>query len=80
MAYSERKLIHIAPDKVGIFRQLLESYENIALFTVLERKTAILKLMFSKDQEYIVEKTLKNIQSTVPFNISQWPFNDHTKK
>lgn len=36
----------MAPQDTGLFRRLLEAYDNLAYFTVLETDTALLKLVF----------------------------------
>lgn len=66
-------LVRLDPAHVGLFRFLLEGYENLALFTVLERKTALLKLLFSPHSLTAVRAALADIAETVPLRVSDWP-------
>jgi hypothetical protein len=52
---------------------LLEAYENLAYFTVLERKTAMLKLVFSPHQRENTLRALEEISLSVPLSIREWP-------
>ncbi|MEG2172279.1 MAG: DUF4911 domain-containing protein [Desulfovibrionaceae bacterium] len=61
------------PSQVGMFRFLLEGYDNLAYFTVLERRTALLKLVFSPHREYFVREALAQIAGTVDVKIQEWP-------
>lgn len=70
---SLRLLITLAPEKVNLFRFLLESYENLAFFTVLNRKTALLKVVFSSHQEEEVRKVLADMATCVPLEMTEFP-------
>lgn len=70
-------LARIAPQDVAMFRFLLEAQDNLAIFTVLERNTALLKIMFAPEFRGEVEKALEAIGQTVPLLISPWPFEQH---
>lgn len=48
--YSDKVLVSVPPQHVGMFRFLLEGYDNIASFTVLDRAEALLKVFFSPHQ------------------------------
>ncbi|MEI3479629.1 MAG: DUF4911 domain-containing protein [Bilophila sp.] len=47
---SDKLLVTLPPQQVGMFRFLLEGYDNIASFTVLDRSEALLKVFFSPHQ------------------------------
>jgi hypothetical protein len=72
-ASSTRLLVHLAPQEVGLFRFLLESYDNLAGFTVLNRKTALLKVFFSPHQEQAARAALSAIAQIVGLQVSEWP-------
>ncbi|WP_165079352.1 MULTISPECIES: DUF4911 domain-containing protein [unclassified Desulfovibrio] len=72
--HSGRLLVRLAPGDVAIFRFFLEAYENLALFTVLERKAALLKVVFSPRQEDAVRRALAEIGASVPLAVGDWPF------
>ena len=72
--HSGRLLVRLAPADVALFRFLLEAYENLAFFTVLERKTALLKVVFSPQQEDAVRAALAAIGASVPLTVADWPF------
>ena len=50
-ARSARLLVRLAAEDTALFRFLLEGYDNTAYFTVLEPRTALLKLVFSPHRE-----------------------------
>ncbi len=65
--YSSCLYIEIDPSQVGMFRFLLEAYDNLALFTVLDKYKAILKVFYSPHQEKEVRERLKDMTSIVDF-------------
>ena len=71
---SDFLLIRLAREHTALFRFLLESYENLAYFTVLERKTALLKLVFSPHQRGNALRALEEIALSVPLDAGEWPF------
>lgn len=72
--HSGRLLVCIASQQVGLFRFLLEAYDNLALFTVIDKHVATLKLLFSPHQEKEVHVALDAMRQTVPFTVEKWPF------
>lgn len=72
--HSGRLLVRLAPGDVALFRFLLEAYDNLALFTVLERKTALLKVIFSPHQEDAARAALAEIAASLPLRVEDWPF------
>lgn len=70
---SECVLVRTAPDQVHLFRFLLEGYENLALFTVLNRKTGLLKVVFSPHQRAETLAALEAMGAVVPVRIEPWP-------
>ena len=72
--HSGRLLVRLAPKDVALFRFLLEAYENLAFFTALERRTALLKVMYSPQQEKAVRAALAEIGVSVPLVLEEWPF------
>lgn len=69
----KRLLVRIGPRDVAMFRFLLEAHDNLAIFTVLERDTALLKVMFTPASHAAVLKALEAIGKTVPLQILPWP-------
>ena len=57
-----------------MFRFLLETYDNLASFTVLERRPALLKVFFSPHQEQAARQALADISRTVSLDVQDWPF------
>ena len=72
--HSGRLLVRLAPQDVALFRFLLEAYENLAFFTTLERRTALLKVMYSPQQENAVRAALAEIGESVSLVMEEWPF------
>ncbi len=71
--YSDRLLVSLPPQHVGMFRFLLEGYDNRASFTVLDRSEALLKVFFSPHQHAEARSALEEIASTLPLSIREWP-------
>ena len=73
---SGRLLLRLTPEHIALFRFLLESYDNLAYFTVLERRTALLKLVFSPQRERAVRRALAEMARSLPFTAEDWPLPD----
>ena len=71
--FSGRLLVTLAPQQVGMFRFLLESHENLAAFTVLDRHAALLKVFYSPHQEQAVLRALSGIGESMPLRLAPWP-------
>lgn len=65
---SERLYIRLTPPNTRIFRYLLEGYEGVAYTSIVERKTSVVKIKYSKDQEKDVQETLEEIRTIVDFD------------
>lgn len=72
--YSRSLLARIAPADIALFRFLLESYDHLAYFTVLEKDTAILRIVYSPHCEKSVRRALDDMAQTVSFTLAEWPF------
>lgn len=70
---SGRLLVRVAPSQVGMFRFLLEAYEHVAYFTVLNKYEALLKIVFSPHRERAARQALKEIGWSLPIAIREWP-------
>lgn len=70
---SMRLLVSLPPDRVGLFRFLLEACDNLASFTVLDRREALLKVLFSPHQERDVQRMLEDIGESIPLVVRPWP-------
>ncbi len=70
---SGRLYIQLAPSDVALFRFLLEANDNLALFTVVQRKKAILLLRFSPDQEQEVQEFLTQAKTEMEIEIVYAP-------
>ncbi len=67
-------IVRLATKDVAMFRFLLEAYENLACFTVLEKRPALLKLMFAAESRDTVIASLNEISRTIRLEWSEWPF------
>lgn len=70
---SEYLLLRLRPSHVAMFRFLLEAYENLAMFTVLDRREALLKVFFAPGSKELVHAALGEISQSLPISISPWP-------
>jgi len=64
-----RLYLHLPSGQVGLFRFLLEAHDNLALFTVLDRHRAAVRLSFPPDQEAAVREALARIAEEVPLQV-----------
>ena len=71
---SGRLLVRLAPQHTALFRFLLEAYDHTAYFTVLEPKTALLKIIFSPHLEKETRQALAEMSCSLPFELLEWPF------
>lgn len=70
---SFKLLVQLKPKDIAMFRFLLEGYDNLANFTVLERSTALLKVSASPHAKEQLKQTLAEINEVIPLNLSSWP-------
>jgi hypothetical protein len=55
---SARRYVRVPTQRIALFRFLLEACDNLALFTVADRRTGALLLRYSPDQEREVDEFL----------------------
>lgn len=72
-ARSARLLVRLAAEDTALFRFLLEGYDNTAYFTVLEPRTALLKLVFSLHREEALRRALAEMAESLDFSVEPWP-------
>ena len=70
---SLRFLVRLAPRDVAMFRFLLEAYDHLAYFTVLDARETLLSVVCSPHQEYAVRRTLEDISERLPLHYEPWP-------
>ncbi len=70
---SDYCLVRIAPAKVGMFRFLLEAYEHIAYFSVLNKQEALLKIVYSPHRARAAKDALNEIAQSLDMQILPWP-------
>ncbi|MDD6181359.1 MAG: DUF4911 domain-containing protein [Desulfovibrionaceae bacterium] len=78
--FSRSLLIRLAPEQTGMFRFLLEAYDNLAYFTVLEKDTALLRLLFSPHDGQNVRRALDDMARSIPFRVEEWPFGEDDRE
>ena len=70
---SSRKLERLESSPVAMCRFWLEAHDNLALFTVLERRPALLMLLFAEESRNRVLEILKGISASLPICWEDWP-------
>lgn len=70
---SSKVYIKVKPRDMAMFRFLLEGYDGLALFTVLENSACLLKVLYSPHQEEELKRALMNIQELVPLDYIETP-------
>ena len=73
---SRRFLVRLVPQDVAMFRFLLEAYDNLAYFTVLDAGEALLSVVCSPHQEDTLRRALDDMGSHLPLRYEPWPFNN----
>ncbi len=71
---SKELLVRLAPSQVGMFRFLLEAYEHIAYFSVINKQEALLKIVFSPHRERATLQALEEIGQSLAIEILPWPY------
>lgn len=69
MTRSAAIYIRIPPHEIGMFRFLLEAYENLALATTIDRHMAILKVRFARESRTRLDRAILDIGRTIPIEI-----------
>ena len=69
---SLRFLVRLTPKDVGFFRFLLEAHDNLAYFTVLDPREALLVLVCSPHQEQGVLACLDAMEQSLDLSYSPW--------
>ena len=57
--------LRLPAERTALFRFLLEAYENVAYFTVLDRREALIKVVFSPHMREQAEAALADIARSV---------------
>ena len=70
---SVRFLARLAPQDVAMFRFLLEGYDNLAYFTVLDATEALLSVVASPHQEDALRQALTDIGGVLSLRCEPWP-------
>ena len=70
---SLRFLVRLSPQDVAMFRFLLEAYDNLAYFTVLDAREALVTVICSPHQEDAARLALGGIGEHLPLRVEPWP-------
>ena len=52
----------IRPENIGFFKSILESYEDVGIFSVLDGKQGMIELIYSVSFENDVEEIIADMQ------------------
>ena len=55
------KLYRINPEGIGFFKAILESYEDLAIFSVLDGKVGLIELIYPVHFESDLEKIMSDM-------------------
>lgn len=64
--WSARRYVRVARKDVALFRFLLEAWDNLALFTVVDRTANVLLLRYSPHQERELGEFLDAARELIP--------------
>ncbi len=65
MIVSKYMYFRLPPEQVGLFRFLLEAYENVGYFTVVDRRAAWLRLVYTEEMEDVFRGVLAEVEGTI---------------
>jgi len=71
--YSKRLYLQIDRKDIALFKFFLEGYDNLAYLTVVDKKKAVLQLVFSYEFEELVYDFIKNLSQEITVKIVYEP-------
>jgi len=71
--WSARTYVQIDPSKTGMFRFLLEGYDNLGIFTVANKFKGILQLRYSPHLKREIETFLKAVATEMDIKVLPVP-------
>ncbi len=71
---SAQLLVQVPAHQVGLFRFLLEAYEHVAYFSVINRHKALLKIVFSPHRTKATYWALAEIGQSMEVRLLPWPY------
>jgi hypothetical protein len=74
--WSERLYLRVPRPEIAYIRFVLESYDNLAFMSVLDRFEALLCLTFSPDQEAEVRDMVRSLAREIEIREIQVPVHD----
>ena len=66
---SEKIYLRIDPQRIAMFRFLLEAWDNLAYFTVLDRYRAVIKVIHAPSRRSEVLAALETGAALAPYDI-----------
>ncbi|MFP4393422.1 MAG: DUF4911 domain-containing protein [Desulfohalobiaceae bacterium] len=72
-SWSQRIYLELDKKDIAYFRFLLESQDNLAYMSVVDRYTPVLKLTFSPDQTREVHDLLHSLRAEISFRLLSKP-------
>ena len=67
--YSKRLYLQVDRKYIALFKFFLEGYDNLAYLTVVDKKKAVLQLVFSYEFEELVYDFIKNLSQEITVKI-----------
>ncbi|ADH85506.1 DUF4911 domain-containing protein [Desulfurivibrio alkaliphilus] len=64
---SESLVLTVTPEKIGLFRFILESYDNLAILTTLDRHQGVVMLRYPAGNQAEIEELL----TALPLQLGQ---------
>lgn len=71
--FSARLYLRVAPEHQALLKFLLEGRDHLGLLTVADRHAAVVKLLYSPDQENDIQAFLEEAGRTIPLEIAYRP-------
>lgn len=71
--WSEHMYVRIDPSKIGLFRFLLEGYDNLGIFTVANKFKGILQLRYSPHLQREMKAFVKTVATEMDIEVLPTP-------
>lgn len=76
---SSRMYVRLEPSKIAVFRFIMEGWDNIGLFTVINRHKGIMLLRYSPQQWFEMQRFIEAVQSEMELEVlTEYP--EHAPK
>lgn len=78
--FSSRLYVRVAPEHQVLLKFLLEGHGHLGVLTAVDRHAAVIRLLYSPDQEREVRAFLEETGQTVPLEVAYRPAEETSRR